>query len=527
MAYEFDLPDVGEGVAEGELVSWLVEVGDPVSEDQPVAEVETDKALVEVPSPIDGTVKELLAEEGEIMNVGEPFIVFDVEGEEAEAEPAPENGGGAAGAGDAGGEAGVPTDDAGAASTDGTDAETATPEGRVFAAPSTRRLARELGVDLNAVDGTGPGGRITEADVRAAAEDGSEPADEPAEAATGGADSSGGATETAGSSSAAAETATADATGTAAADVEPADRDRTLAAPATRRVAEELDVDIDRVPAVEERDGQAFVTPDAVREYAQAQTAAQEADTEALERYEEPGPAEREQREPYRGVRKTIGKAMENSKYTAPHVTHHDEVDVTELVEAREELKGVAEERGIRLTYMPFVMKAVTAALKDFPYVNASLDEENEEIVKKNYYNIGVATATDAGLMVPVVDDVDGKSLLQVASDTNELVQKARERTISPDEMRGGTFTITNIGGIGGEYATPIINHPEVAILALGKIKKKPRVIEDDGEERIEPRHVMTLSLSFDHRIIDGAIGARFTNEVKEYLENPNLLLLE
>jgi len=160
--------------------------------------------------------------------------------------------------------------------------------------------------------------------------------------------------------------------------------------------------------------------------------------------------------------------------------------------------------------------------------VNVSLDEANEEVVKKHYYNVGVATATDAGLMVPVVDDADRKGLLQLSSEMNEKVQKARERTISVEEMRGGTFTITNIGGIGGEYATPIINHPESAILALGEIKKKPRVVEDEnGEDSIEIRHVLTLSLSFDHRIIDGADGARFTNEVKKYLENPELLLLE
>jgi pyruvate dehydrogenase E2 component (dihydrolipoamide acetyltransferase) len=326
--------------------------------------------------------------------------------------------------------------------------------------------------------------------------------------------------------------------------IESADRDRTLAAPATRRIAEEEGVDIDAVPATEERDGQAFVTPEAVREYADAQRAAQAADTEALAKREEMGPATREPAEmvqvaegaeegprettePYRGVRRTIGEAMKESKYTAPHVTHHDEVDVTELVETREQLKAEAEEQGIRLTYLPFVMQAAVAALKEYPLVNASLDEENEEIVKHHYYNVGVATATEVGLMVPVVKDVDGKGLLQIASEMNELVQKARDRSISLEEMQGGTFSVTNIGGIGGEYATPIVNYPESAILAIGEIKKKPRVVEEAGEERIEPRHVMTLSLSFDHRLVDGAIGARFTNEVKKYLENPKLLLLE
>jgi pyruvate dehydrogenase E2 component (dihydrolipoamide acetyltransferase) len=504
MTFEFKLPDVGEGVAEGTLENWLVEVGDVVTEDTPLAEVETDKALVEVPAPVDGTITELPWGPGDVIPVGETFVVFEVEGEEepdVEAEPGSET------AGEVG---------------DGTADQVEAGSGRVFAAPSTRRLARELGVDLSAIDGTGPGGRITDADVRAAAE--SEPAEpEPA--------SEGAGTEAQAEGETEANTGTPaeqmDAEPAPPPDVEAADRERTLAAPATRRIAREEGVDLDEVPPVEQRDGEAFVTPEAVREYAEAQRAAQEADTEALAKYEEPEPADRERREPYTGVRRSIGRHMEKSKYTAPHVTHHDEADVTELVETREQLTEAAEERGIQLTYMPFVMKAATAALQEFPYVNASLDEENDEIVKKQYYNVGVATATDSGLMVPVVRDVDEKALLQVASETNELVTKARERSIAHEEMEGGTFTITNVGGIGGEYATPIINYPEVAILALGRIKKKPRVVQRDGDETIEPRHVLTLSLSFDHRVIDGAIGARFTNEIKRYLEKPTLLLLE
>ncbi|HET7325000.1 MAG TPA: dihydrolipoamide acetyltransferase family protein, partial [Halococcus sp.] len=304
---------------------------------------------------------------------------------------------------------------------------------------------------------------------------------------------------------------------TAAAQTPSANRERTLAAPATRRLAEEAGIDINTVPTDEERDGEAFVTPAAVQEYADAQQAAQDADVAALA--ESGG----EERVPYRGIRRTIGQQMERSKFTAPHVTHHDEVDVTELVEVRSELKEVATERGISLSYMPFVMKACVAALREFPMVNAMLDEEAEEIVQKKYYNIGVATATDAGLMVPVVRDADEKNLLQLASEMNELVEKARERSISREEMQGGPFTITNVGAIGGEYATPIINHPEVAILALGAIKRKPRVY--DGE--IVPRYVMTLSLSIDHRVLDGAVAAQFTNRVEEYVEHPNRLLLE
>jgi pyruvate dehydrogenase E2 component (dihydrolipoamide acetyltransferase) len=532
MAEEFRLPDVGEGVAEGELVNWLVEPGDTVTEDQAVAEVETDKAVVDVPSPFDGTVRELHWAEGDVVPVGDVLITFNVEGVDDldETVSAGESDATSAEA-DAEAEPATTADSGSAAEAAEVDGEVSTAEGRVFAPPSARRLARELGVEITAVEGTGPSGRITEQDVRAAAE--AEPAgdaSEPAEAATatageGAADAAAtGSTETTTSST----TSAGSAAGTAGGQVESADRDKTLAAPATRRIAEEEDVDLNAVPATEQRDGEAFVTPEAVREYAQAQQRAQEADAEALAAGSE-ADRPREEREPFRGVRKTIADAMVESKYSAPHVTHHDEVDVTELVETRDELKEVAEDRGIRLTYMPFIMKAVVAALKQFPEMNAVIDEDNEEIVHRNYYNIGVATATDVGLMVPVVDNADGKGMLQLSSEMNELVQKARERSISPDELQGSTFTITNIGGIGGEYATPILNYPESGILAVGEIKKKPRVVTDSetGEESIEPRHVMTLSLSFDHRLIDGAVGAQFTNAVMEYLENPDLLLLE
>ena len=507
MVREFELPDVGEGVAEGEIVGWLVEVGDTVEEDQPVAEVETDKAVVEVPSPVDGTVKEIHADAGELVPVGTVIVTFAEEGDETEGqEPAETRTDTAT---ETRSEVGaVESKDDG---TSGDDSGSAS-NGRVFAAPSARRLARELDVDIGAVDGSGPGGRVSDTDVRAAAEseDGEPAADEPV------ADEP--ATDDSAPKAAVERVGGDDGTGSEPAmTTGSASRERTLAAPATRRLAEESGIDIDSVPTDEERDGEAFVTPAAVEAFAESQRAAQDADRAALA--ESGG----EERVPYRGVRRTIGEQMARSKATAPHVTHHDEVDVTELVETRSELKAEAEERGISLSYMPFVMKACVAALRAFPSMNAMLDEEAEEIVEKHYYNIGVATATDAGLMVPVVRNADDGNLLELASEMNELVGKARERSISREEMQGGTFTITNVGAIGGEYATPIINVPEVAILALGAIKEKPRVV--DGE--VVPRHVMTLSLSIDHRVIDGAIAAQFTNRVMRYLENPQLLLLE
>ena len=529
MVREFELPDVGEGVAEGEIVAWLVEPGGDVEEDQPVAEVETDKAVVEVPSPVNGTVQEIRAEAGEMVPVGDVIITFAVEDESDEpAETSAEES--AETRTDTATESGPDADgtESGASAADVDRGEVSTADGRVFAAPSARRLAREEGIDIASVEGSGPGGRVSEYDVRAAAESGAGGASEP-----GGADDSDGAGGEAVTSAVAeaddsagtteASASSAGGASTAASAPSAADRDRTLAAPATRQLAEEAGVDIDAVPTDEERDGEAFVSPAAVEAYAEAQQEAQAADAAAVGGGETAAAGEREERIPYRGMRRTIGQQMEASKFTAPHVTHHDEVDVTDLVETRGELKEVAAERGISLSYMPFVIKACVAALREFPMVNAMLDEESEEIVQKKYYNIGVATATDAGLMVPVVDDAGDKGLLGLASEMNELVEKARERSIAREEMQGGTFTITNVGAIGGEYATPIVNHPEVAILALGAIKEKPRV--HDGE--VVPRHVMTVSLSFDHRVLDGAIAAQFTNKVEEFLEHPNRLLLE
>ena len=500
MVREFKLPDVGEGLTEAEIVTWLVEPGDRVSEDQPVAEVETDKAVVEVPAPVNGTVKEILAEEGEMVPVGTVIITFEADGETSaeasETAAADES------------DTAVETDEE---STTAEKAESETTGGRTFAAPSTRRLARELDIDIEAVEGSGPGGRITEGDIRAAAESAAEAeaTDESIEPATRQTEPESAERET------------------AAQPVDAADRDRTLAAPATRKIAEEEGIDLDSVPTDRTKDGESFVTPDEIEAYAEAQKRAQAADAEAVStagsgRAGATASGE-DERIPYRGVRQTIGKQMEQSKYTAPHATHHDAVDVTDLVEARGRLKDRAEERGSALSYMPFVIKAVVAGLREYPILNSQLDEENEEIVLRGDYNVGVATATDAGLMVPVVRNADRKGLLEIADEMNELVEKARDRSIAPEEMRDGTFSITNFGAIGGEYANPIINYPETAILGLGAIKEKPWVV--DGE--VVPRKIMTLSLAVDHRVIDGAEAAQFVNTLKEYLSSPELLLLE
>jgi len=541
---EFALPDVGEGVAEGELVTWLVEAGERVEEDQPIAEVETDKAMVEIPSAHDGVVAERRAEEGEMVPVGDVFVTFETDEEGSAANdgtPAtPEEGGAAASAPDSD----DPDPDP--------DTDPSVPDGRVFAPPRVRRLARERGVDLGGVEGSGPGGRVTAADVDAAAAAGSrDGADAPG--GSGGGDAGAAAASTNGAG-AAVGSGGVDGADTAESGVG-ADRDRTLAMPATRKLAREEGVAIDSVPASEERDGEAFVTPDDVRAHAESgppegatlQTASAtessaptgtgaetglrvDADTTpeagtgsataAPGADSGPRPGDRI---PYTGIRRTIGDRMVESKYTAPHVSHHDEVDVTDLVETRDRLKEVAADSGVSLTYLPFAIKAVVAGLKAEPYMNSELDEEAEEIVLHDEYNIGIAVATEAGLMVPVVEHADRKGLLEIAQEVQDLAARARDRTISVAELQGSTFTITNLGAVGGEHASPIINYPEAGILALGEIKQKPAVHE--GE--VVPRHVLTLSSTVDHRIVDGAIAARFTNEVKQYLHDPDLLLLE
>ncbi|GAB7017263.1 dihydrolipoamide acetyltransferase family protein [Halostagnicola bangensis] len=531
---EFELPDVGEGVAEGELVTWLVEPGDQVQEDQPIAEVETDKALVEIPSSYDGVIAEQRAEEGEIIEVDEVFVVFDVD-DSSLADDSSSSGGsaddteGSAEAASAAGsdrsaeradetEAAAVTD-AGA----GSNSDSSVPDGRVFAPPSVRALARELGVELSAVQRqTGATDRrLAESDVYAVADGHAETEETIPQSGT---DPTGTDPAEQESDSSTPVRVTGESASVPTERVEAAGRDRTLAMPATRQLALEEGVSLDDVPASERRDGEPFVTPEDVRAFSRGDgpaatpSSAPETPSRAGTDDERPG-----DRIPYSGVRKTIGEQMATSKYTAPHVSHHDEVDVSELVAARSRLKSEAKARETKLTYMPFAVKAVVAALKEVPAINAELDEETEEILLHDEYNIGIAVASDAGLMVPVIDDADQKSLLELAREINDKAERARDRSIGLEEMQGGTFTITNVGAIGGEYASPIINYPEAGILALGAMKERPWA--EDGE--LVVRETMPISMSVDHRIVDGAEAAQFTNEVKRYLNNPELLLLD
>jgi pyruvate dehydrogenase E2 component (dihydrolipoamide acetyltransferase) len=396
MDYEFKLPDLGEGVAEGEILRWMVKEGDPIREDQPLVEVMTDKVNVQIPAPRSGRVARISAKEGDVAKVGQTIVVIAVEGGAQPSQPSPAQ--------------------KLVAPTPASAPRPVVPEASgVLASPATRRLARELGVDLGSVRGTGPAGRVTDEDVKKA---------------------SGGAPQT------------------AATSLQP-----------QKAVGQEEQI-------------------------------------------------------PLRGVRKTIADRMTRSRATTAQVTHVDEVDMTEAVKLREGLKPKAESMGVRLTYLPLIIKAVVPALKEFPFVNSSLDEQFGNIVLKKYYNFGIATDTEQGLLVPVIKDVDGKDIFAIAKEIERLAESARRGQLSLDDVRGGTFTITNVGAIGGLFATPLINIPEVAILGTHKIVKRAVV----KEGRIEPRDTMYLSLSFDHRVFDGAYAARFTSRVIENLQDPNKL---
>jgi pyruvate dehydrogenase E2 component (dihydrolipoamide acetyltransferase) len=439
--YEFRLPELGEGLHEGRIEKWLVKPGDVVQEDDAIAEVENDKAMVELPSPVSGKVAKILVPEGTTAVVGDVLITFEVEGEGNVAEVAP--------AAEAPAEAPTQTEAKAEAAPSpaaqepvaGAPAAVATAPAsqarEVLATPGVRKFAREHGVDLTKVKGTGPNGKILKSDVEAFLAGG--------QAADG------------------------------------------QAAPADTQVEP--------------------TKPAAV---AAAKGPVAEGD-------------EVEERVPLPGIRKIIAQAMVKSKYTAPHVTVMDEANVTELVKLREEVKPLAAERGVKVTYLPFIVKALVAALRDFPQLNASLDDERQELVYKRYYHIGIATDTERGLVVPVVRHADKKNMWTIAAEINDLATRARTNKLMPNEMKGSTISITNIGSAGGLFFTPIINYPEVAILGVGRITEKP--IIKNGE--IVPAHMMALSLSFDHRVIDGALAQNFVNRIKKLLENPRLLLME
>jgi pyruvate dehydrogenase E2 component (dihydrolipoamide acetyltransferase) len=414
MPREFRLPDLGEGLTEAEVVKVLISEGDLVSEDQVVIEVETDKAQVELPSPIAGRVARIHVRPGETVKVGAVLVTF--EGADAEARQA----------------AAPPPVRAVAPPVQAAPAREER-RGPPPATPATRRLARELGVDLATVEGTGPGGRITEADVRAAASG----------------------------------VAAAPERGEAPSGIEPL---RPLA----------------------------------------------HGELPPLPRFEQWGPVERE---PVRSIRRRTAEHMSLAWSLIPHVSHFDQADITDLEGVRRREEGLIP----HLTLTVFLLKAAVVVLRAHPRFNATLDHERGELILKRYYHLGVAVDSDRGLIVPVIRDVDKKRIPDLAAELAALVERTRAGRVSLDELRGGTFTITNVGRLGGIAATPIINYPEVAILGVMRAREMPVV----RAGQIVARLVLPLGLSFDHRVLDGAEAARFMTDLVSLLEEPERLLLQ
>ncbi len=395
MPFNFTLPDLGEGITEGEIRKCLVKEGDSVEEHQNILEIETDKAVVEIPSPRKGTIIKLNKEEGELVKVGEVLMTITEEGEVSEERPEAK-------------EAEVVEERPRSVSVVGVLPEE---EEEILATPAVRALAKELGVRLETMKGSGPGGSIIKEDVMKASE---------------------------------------------------------------------------KVKKTEDLFG---IT----------------------------------ERVPLKGLRRTIAKNLLTAHQTMVFVTIMDEADVTDLWNIREREKKVLQEKGIHLTFLPFLIKAVQHSLVEYPYLNASVDSEKEEIIIKKYYNIGIAADTPDGLMVPVIRDVDKKTVRELASEIQDLSHKARERKIKLEELRGSSFSISNWGHFGGTFATPIINSSDSAILGTGRLSDKPWV----REGQIVIRKILPLSLTFDHRITDGANAATFLSKVMHYLEDPGLLFIE
>ena len=435
LAYVFRLPDIGEGIHEGEVVKWLVEEGQKINEDDILCEIQNDKSVVELPSPVTGTVEKILVAEGTVSVVGDALIQIDAPGYEQPESDEDDNGTAEVEAQvQATAEAGqsiekeeAPKEEKAAAPTN-VDVDT---DRRIVAMPSVRKFARDNEVDIRQVAGSGKNGRVLKDDIEAFMNGDQENTEAPAAEST------------------------------------------------------------EKTPAKQ-------------------QPVSLEGDFP-------------ETREKISSIRKVIAKAMVNSKHTAPHVTLIDEVDVSELVAHRKKFKDIAAEKDIKLTYLPYVVKALVSTLREFPALNTSYDDATEEVIQKHYYNIGIAADTDRGLLVPVVKHADRKSIFAISEEISSLAVKARDGKLSVAEMSGASCSITNIGSAGGQWFTPIINHPEVAILGIGRIAEKPVVV--DGE--IVARPMLALSFVFDHRMLDGATAQHALNNIKRLLSNPELLLME
>ncbi len=451
--FEFKLPDVGEGIFEAEILDWLVKEGDTIEQDQVILEIQTDKAVVEIPSPVAGTIRKIVAQPGVMSNVGDLLVIIATE-VGANLPPAdpnkttaqvpamqqhsvmtapetkPRGGNGKTKPAPVLAPAPVP-------------AGILDPHRRVLAAPAVRKLALEMGINLAQVPGSGPAGRILLSDLKQFSV---QPQPEPA----------------------------------AAPPAPPHPAAPTAPPPLTPAIPDRI-----AVPSV---------------------STAEESVAE----------------EPLRGLRRRIAERMEVT-LRVPAVSTFREIEVGKLVEMRKRLKPIAAAQNLSLTFMPFFIKAATIALKEFPYFNATLNMDTQKIIRHNYYHIGIATATDDGLLVPVIKHADKMTILEIASELTRLRMLAERRKLAPDELSGSTFSITNYGSYNGWMGTPIINPPEVAIMGVGRIIEKPVAI--NGELAIRP--VLPLSLSFDHRLIDGAAGEKFAERLQALLGNPDTLLLE
>lgn len=424
MRYVFNFPDIGEGLEEGRIIEWYVKKGQAVKMGDALVKMETDKVVTDIPSPKEGVIVTLFGNEGEIVNVGGPLTELEIEGE-GEA-PAPKSEEPTNESVDEDGFAGVvgtievakgnsflPSTGEGFEE----EIKTEKPKGRTLATPVARAMAKDLGVDINKVKGTGPAQRVTKKDIQAYAS-------------------------------------------------KPATSVRT-------------NVVTSDVPDVE-------ITP-------------------------------------ITQIRKAIARNMAKSKNTAAHMTIFDEVEITTLIDIRKKYKAKFAEDGVKLTYMPFILKALVQSLKKHPMMNSELDLDNSQIIKKNFYNIGIAMDTEDGLVVPVIKSVDQKSIKAIAMELADLAERARDRKLSIDEMRGGTFTLTNYGSVGGWFGVPVINHPQVGILGVGRITKRPIVVDDE----IVIGQMLPLSLSVDHRIVDGGETTRFIREFIGYINDPISLIME
>jgi len=413
MAYEFKFPDVGEGITEGTIVKWKVKEGDSVKSDQILAEVETDKAVVEIPSPKNGIILRLYHKDGDTINVGEVITIIGKKGEKVPSKKPDHYTGSVVGFLEEAKEESRQSKKKIPISKPG--------EEKIKAAPIVRKFAKMLNVDLAVIKGTGPNGRITEHDVKGQVKmDKSEPV-------------------------------------------------KTNAKPSFKKTKKyDMFGYVDHVPL--------------------------------------------------KGIKKITAEKMREAVSNDALLTHHDHVDVTDLSKVRKKEKEKAAKKKIHLTYLPFIIKAVIQAIKKHPFVGSSV--EGDEVIVKKYYNIGVAIDTPDGLIVPVIKGADQKKLFGLATEVNNFVDKAKSRKIDLMDLKGGVFTITNIGVIGSTYFTPIVNYPESCILGTGRIEDKPVVIDN----KIVIRKIMPISFTYDHRVLDGAEAARFMNDLKNLLEKPSSL---